>query len=153
MTLFMGLPLGVLLEAIVCLFLVATIAYCAMLDRRLRAMRSGQDGLRDLVRDLNAATTQAASAIGNLKKASAATGEDLGEGIRRARALADELALMIEAGDRIADRLGRSDRPPIVRPAAQAAAGPRQAPANAARDSSNPARAAHPLLDALKRAR
>jgi hypothetical protein len=157
MTIFTGLPFGVLLEGIVCLFLIATIVYCAMLDRRLRAMRSGQDGLRDLVRDLNAATTQAVSAIDNLKNASAATGEDLGERVQRARALADELALMLDAGDRIADRLGRNDKPPIVRqaaarPAAQPAAGPRQAPTNAPRDS-NPSRATHPLLDALKRAR
>lgn len=157
MTGFAGLPFGVLLEGVVCLFLIATIIYCAMLDRRLRAMRSGQDGLRDLVRDLNAATSQAVSAIENLKQASAATGEDLGERVRRARALADELALMLEAGDRIADRLDRNDKPPVVRPvaaraAAQPAAGPRQASAIASRDP-NPARATHPLLDALKRAR
>ncbi len=69
MTVFQAVPFGVLLEGIVCLFLIATIAYCAMLDRRLRAMRSGQDGLRDLIRDLNTATAQAAAAIDNLKTA------------------------------------------------------------------------------------
>ena len=149
MTGLQAVPFGVLLEGIVCLFLIATIAYCAMLDRRLRAMRSGQDGLRDLIRDLNTATMQAASAIDNLKTASAATGEDLGERVRRARGLADELALMLEAGERIADRLERNDKPPLARPAA----GPRQAPAGVSRDSNNPSRATHPLLDALKRAR
>lgn len=148
MSILSGLPLSVLLEGIVCLFLIATIAYCAMLDRRLRAMRSGQDGLRDLVRDLNAATAQAVHAIDNLKKASAATGDDLGDRVKRARALADELALMLEAGDRIADRLDRGEKPPLVR----SAAGPRQAPSGISRDI-NPSRATHPLLDALKRAR
>ncbi len=56
---------------------------------------------------------------------------------------------MLEAGDRIADRLERSDKPPLVRPAA----GPRQTQAGVSRDTNNSSRATHPLLDALKRAR
>lgn len=150
------LPLGLVLEIIVCVFLAATIGYCAVLDRRLRAMRSGQDGLRALIGDLNTATTRAVTAIDGLKQASAATNDELGERMRRAGALADELALMIEAGDRIADRLGRNDRQAPPRPMQQPATGPRSAPvphtANA-RDSATAARAAHQLLDALKRTR
>lgn len=149
------LPLGLLLEIIVCVFLAATIGYCAMLDRRLRAMRSGQDGLRDLIAALNTSTAHAVTAIDGLKQASSATNDELGERMRRAGALADELALMIEAGERIADRLGRSDRQ-ASRSVAQPAAGPRTAPppqpANA-RDAATATRAAHQLLDALKRGR
>lgn len=151
-----GLPLGIMLEIIVCLFLAATIAYCAMLDRRLRAMRSGQDGLRDLVRDLNIATQRAVSAIDGLKQASNATNDELGERVRSARALADELGLMLQAGNSIAERLGRNERPASTRPPVQPAAGPRSAPApqNAsARDTVTAARAANQLLDALKRSR
>ncbi len=151
------LPLSTLLEIIVCVFLAATIAYCAMLDRRLRIMRSGQDGLRDLVRDLNAATQRAVTAIDGLKQASAATNDELGERVRNARALTDELGLMIEAGNSIAERLGRAERTARQpQPAYQAGTAPRSAPAPqpaSARDSATAARAAHQLLDALKRSR
>lgn len=153
MTVLPGLPIGVMLEIIVCVFLAATIAYCAVLDRRLRAMRSGQDGLRDLVSELNVATQRAVFAIDALKQASAATGEALGDGVTRARVLADELSLMIESGERIAEQLGRGPAP--SRAPTKPAAGPRHAPppAPSARDAAVAARAANQLLDALKKAR
>lgn len=156
MTVLSGLPIGTLLEIIVCVFLGATIAYCAMLDRRLRAMRSGQDGLRELVGELNTATSRAVSAIDALKQASTATGQDLGGRVTEARALADDLSLMIESGERIAERIGRiaiaADRPVATQ---QPAAGPRNGvtPKPSYRDAAVAARAANQLLDALKKAR
>lgn len=155
MTVLPDLPLGTILELIVCVFLGATIAYCAMLDRRLRAMRSGQDGLRDLVVELNNATQRAVSAIEALKQASAATGDDLGGRVTEARALADDLSLMIESGERIAEKIGRiaiaADRPAVAQPAT----GPRNGvtPKPAGRDAALAARAANQLLEALKKAR
>ena len=155
MTVLSSLPIGLLLEIIVCVFLAATIAYCAMLDRRLRTMRSGQDGLRELVGELDVATQRAVSAIEALKQASAVTGKELGSGVTRARALADELSLMIESGERIAERLGRGVMPAAPRMPLQPAAGPRHvaAPSPSARDAAVAARAANQLLDALKKAR
>ncbi|WP_421861657.1 DUF6468 domain-containing protein [Parvibaculum sp.] len=156
MTVLSGLPISTLLEVIVCVFLGATIAYCAMLDRRLRAMRSGQDGLRELVGELNAATTRAVSAIDALKQASAATGQELGGRVNEARALADDLSLMIDSGERIAERIGRiataAERPA---PTQQPAAGPRNGSVTkpSGRDAAVAARAANQLLDALKKAR
>ena len=144
------MPFNVFLEIIVCVFLAATIAYCAMLDRRLRAMRSGQDGLRDLVGELNGATQRAVSAIEALRQASEATNEELGERVRSGRALADELSLMVEAGNRIAERLGRDERP--AQAAAPGAGGVRTAPqTRSARDAAVAARAANQLLEALKK--
>lgn len=157
MTILDSLPMDLLLEGIVCVLLAATIGYCATVDRRLKAMRSGQDGLRDLIRDLGAATEQAASAIAHLRDASNATGQALGEQVKRGRALADELALIVEAGNRIADRLSDGDQrraaPPMqprIVPQAQPAAGPRIVP-SAAREAAPAPH--HPLLDLLKRAR
>lgn len=153
-----GLPMGLMLEAIVAVLLAATIGYCATLDRRLRAMRSGQDGLRDLIRDLSAATGQAADAIARLREAGDATGQALGEQVKRGKALADELALMVEAGNRIADRLTAAEprraapasMPARTLPQSQPATGPR---ATAASRETKPAAAPNPLLDLLKRAR
>ena len=135
MTVLSSLPIGLMLEIIVCVFLAATIAYCAMLDRRLRAMRSGQDGLRDLVGELNTATQRAASAIEALKQASAATGAEIAERLGRGTAPAERTA---------------PPRAPL-----QPAAGPRHAapPSPTARDAAVAARAANQLLEALKKAR
>lgn len=143
------LPFDLLLEAIVCVLLLATIGYCAVIDRRLRAMRAGQDGLRVLVRDLNTATDRAASAISLLSNANETTGRELGERVARARALADELGLMLEAGNGIADRLANFENRRAASAVPQPAAGPRSAPVPQGR----PLREAEQLLDALKRVR
>lgn len=150
------MPFDLMLEIIVSVLLAATIGYCAMLDRRLRAMRSGQDGLRELIEDLSVATRQASEAIGRLREVSNATGQQLSEQVARGRGLADELALMLESGNAIANRLGSLEmRRPIVgtAPALQPAIGPRGAHNAAPREASKAAAPQHPLLDLLKRAR
>lgn len=150
------MPFDLMLEIIVSVLLAATIGYCAMLDRRLRAMRSGQDGLRELIEDLSVATRQASEAIGRLREASNATGQQLSEQVARGRGLADELALMLESGNAIANRLGSLEmRRPIVgtAPALQPATGPRGANSATSREASKAAAPQHPLLDLLKRAR
>ncbi|HEY4345113.1 MAG TPA: DUF6468 domain-containing protein [Parvibaculum sp.] len=150
----MNLPIDLMLEIIVCVLLVATIGYCAMLDRRLRAMRTGQDGLRDLIRDLSGATEQAIGAIARLRQASDATGGALTEQVKRGRALADELSLMVQAGNDIANRLGGIEtRRPVAAPVPQPAAGPRIVQASQQKPVAKPAAEPHPLLDLLKRAR
>ncbi len=99
------MPIGLLLDGLVALLLVLTVAYCHQLNRRLGALRSGQDGLKDLIRGLNDATERAQAGIAQLKMAGDAAGKDLKEAVSRARELSDELSLMIEAGNNIADRL------------------------------------------------
>ncbi|MDR3500576.1 MAG: DUF6468 domain-containing protein [Parvibaculum sp.] len=147
-----ALPMDVMLEVIVCVLLAATIVYCATLDRRLRAMRSGQDGLRELITDLSAATNNAVAAIARLREASDATGKSLSEQVKRGRALADELALMVESGNDIADRLGSLEmRRPASAPVAQPAAGPRIV--QPSRDTKPLSAEPQRLLDLLKRAR
>ncbi len=141
------LPFSTVLEIIVCLFLGATIAYCAVLDRKLRAMRAGQDGMRELVSELNAATQRAVGAIDGLKRASEESGEELAERIRRARGLADELSLMLESGNSIAERLGRGERSPQAAPVSTR---PATRPITQ-RDAATAARAANQLLEALKK--
>ncbi|WP_339614392.1 DUF6468 domain-containing protein [uncultured Parvibaculum sp.] len=161
-----SVPAGLLLEAVVCVFLAATIGYCWVLNKRLQALRSGQDGLRDLIRDLNKATGQAANAINDLTAANAQAGAALTGRLKDARELADELGLMINSGNSIADRLGRSiDRRHAAAPAPKPAAGPRQqasqpqtAPqrrdgAQGAPATQRVLREPHPLVDAVRRTR
>ncbi|MBA4209180.1 MAG: hypothetical protein C0454_06595 [Parvibaculum sp.] len=142
------LPFSTVLEIVVCLFLAATIAYCAVLDRKLRAMRAGQDGMRELVIELNGATQRAAGAIDGLRRASEESGEELAERIRRGRALADELSLMLESGNSIAEKLGRAERPAKAAPATATRPGTRPV---SPRDAATAARAASQLLEVLKK--
>ena len=151
----MSLPIDLMLELIVCVLLAATIGYCATIDRRLRAMRNGQDGLRELITDLSAATGQATNAIAHLRQAGDATGSALSEQVTRGRALADELSLMVQAGNDIANRLGGIE---TRRPAAavvQPASAPRivQPRSTQTRPANTSSSEQHPLLDLLKRAR
>lgn len=158
----MNFPLDMMLEVIVCVFLAATIGYCATIDRRLRAMRDGQDGLRDLVVELSNATQQATNAIAHLRQASDATGKALSDQVKRGQALADELSVMVQAGNDIANRLGgietrrvsapRKAPEPEVIPRIVKPRTPQVQPSQArtpARDADEP----NSLLDLLKRAR
>ena len=92
-------------DGLVAALLIVTIGYCFMLNTKLQALRSGQDGLRDVITALNQATENAQNSILQLKAAGEATGADLRQAISEARNLADELSVMVEAGDNIADRL------------------------------------------------
>jgi len=110
----MGPLVSLVLEGLVVLLLGVTIFYCLLLDRRLRALRSGQDGLRQVIEGLDAATARAQHSIRELRKAGDEVSENLGGNIAKARSLADELELMIDSGERLAARLegGRASRRP-----------------------------------------
>ncbi|WP_420559147.1 DUF6468 domain-containing protein [Tepidicaulis sp.] len=169
----MAIPTGLILEGLLAVLLVATICYCYVLDRKLRALRSGQDGMRELIDALHKATDLAQRSVGQLHDTSRTAADHLDERVKRARevgdevtgkieagnskakALADELSLMVESGNNLAERLE-----------AQVAARThsRQLPASLRVNRTAPAReetqhaAAPPalqnkLLEALRRAR
>jgi len=64
------------------------------LDRRLSAMRKGQDGMTKMVSELAEATLRAEQAVAALKREGAETGQALETAIRDARSAADELRLL-----------------------------------------------------------
>ncbi len=101
----MELPVGLILEGLLAILLGVTVFYCVLLDRRLRNLRSGQDGMREVIANLNAATARAQASIGQLTVASQETGTQLRDVLTKGSAIRDELALMIETGNNLADRL------------------------------------------------
>ena len=102
----MSFSISLIVELVVGGLLVATIAYCYLLDRRLRALRDGEGDLKQIVVSLDRATTRAQGAITDLRVSCDALTRDMERDLKKARGLADELALMVESGDHIADRLG-----------------------------------------------
>jgi ABC-type transporter Mla subunit MlaD len=96
------------LELFLSVLLAATLVYCIVLERRLAAMRKGQDGLKKLLGELNGAIAGAGASLRALKSAAGEAAETLDERLKRARAMSDELSLLTNSGERIAQRFDRA---------------------------------------------
>lgn len=100
-----------LFEALIGVLLVGAAVMCWRVDRRLKALRDGQDGLKETVSALNDAVDRARAGLAALDRASREAGEILEQRTREARVLADELRLLTSAGESRLDRFERTRRP------------------------------------------
>ena len=92
----MTLSLG--FEILVSVLLVITIGYCFILDRRLKALRSGQDGVRQSIQDLVQVSLSAEQSVHRLAKTSEQVTEELQASIIEAKGLTGQLpAAMLKA--------------------------------------------------------
>jgi len=85
--------------------LVAMIGYAVVLNRRLAALRDNQAEISRLAEVLAKATGRAQDSIATLRQAGEEAGGALKKQIAEGRALSDELALIIGAGNNLAERL------------------------------------------------
>ncbi|SRR5579885_382270 len=95
------------IESALTVLLAATLIYCVILERKLSALRKGQDGLKTILADLDQAILTAGNSMRALKASAAGAAEALDGRIARARALADELSVVTASGERIAERIER----------------------------------------------
>jgi phage shock protein A len=102
------MSISLAIELMLSALLVATLIYCVLLERRLSALRSGQDGLKDTIAELNTAIGNAGASMRALKASASSVSEQLETGISRGRSIADELSLLTSSGDRIASRIEQS---------------------------------------------
>jgi hypothetical protein len=69
-------PISIALEIMLAVLLIACLFYCWRLERKLNALRTGEQGMRAAAAELNRAVVQAEMAIKALKAATPdATGE------------------------------------------------------------------------------
>lgn len=115
-----------LLDVLVATLLSATIFYCWQLNRRLVVLRGGHDELRLLIENLNEATRRAQVATVELKSSSDTVGTRLNGQMAGARALVDELKMIVEAGNTLADRVSGGLRGVSGRPVSGSKAPPRE---------------------------
>ena len=101
------MSLTLAIESVLTVLLAATLIYCMVLERKLSALRKGQDGLKNILADLDQAILTAGNSMRALKASATGAAETLDGRITRARALADELSLVSASGERIADRIER----------------------------------------------
>jgi hypothetical protein len=92
-------------DAVVAALLVATIAYAAVLNRRLGVLRGDRAKLDELVQGLTVAAQRAEAGVAGLREAAGDAGQSLERRIEEAKRLRDDLAYMLERGGGIADRL------------------------------------------------
>ncbi|MFZ5608531.1 MAG: DUF6468 domain-containing protein [Pseudomonadota bacterium] len=121
------MTLDLVTSAVLGLLLLAMIVSAWRLERRLKSVRAGKEELQALIEGLNKATERAQASIVEMR-AAAKQFEGTWEGsVGKARALADELALITHAGENLANRLEQrladlpdaAARPSPVPPAAK----------------------------------
>lgn len=84
-------PIVLAIEVVLALMLAACMFYFWRLDRQLKALRSGQDGVLRAAAELAQATSQAEAAVRSLRATAQEAGRDLQARINDARATADRL--------------------------------------------------------------
>ncbi|HVV27076.1 MAG TPA: DUF6468 domain-containing protein [Rhizomicrobium sp.] len=94
--------------------LAATLCYCVVLERRLAAVRKGQEGLNRTVGELNMAIAGAGASLRALKAAAGEAAATLDERLKRARLHIDELSVLTASGERIANRMESAATQPRV---------------------------------------
>jgi hypothetical protein len=87
------------------ILLAATLCYCIVLERRLAAVRKGQEGLARHIGELNMAIAGAGASLRALKSAAGEAAQTLDERLKRARLHIDELSVLTASGERIAARM------------------------------------------------
>ncbi len=86
-------PIALGLEIVLALMLAGCLFCFWRLDRKLSALRNGQDGVRAAAAELVQATAQAESAVRAMRMSAQEAGRDLQQRINDARATADRLGL------------------------------------------------------------
>ena len=143
----MNAYVGLVFDLLILVALAATIHQSLRLSREFAKLQADRKAFENLIAALNIASARAESAIKALKETATESGDSLQSKINAGRALTDELEIIIQAGDSLANRLSGADK--TTKPAAQPAA----APTGELRSSVSGdlrSRAERELLEALK---
>lgn len=120
-----------LLDIVVVALLAATLFHAVRLERALGAVRRDRAALAQMLEGFDTSTRQAESGIDRLRGLADGAGQQIAKEVQAAAALRDDLAFLIERGERLADRLdgliraGRTAEAPRAPEPAAADAGPK----------------------------
>ena len=99
------MTVGLVLDGVISVLLVAMIFCCLAFYRRLGELRGSRGEFAALIKCFSAATERAEAGVSRILKTGERSHAELDERIETARALCDDLALLVERGARLADRL------------------------------------------------
>src|SRR5712692_2104435 len=103
----MSHSLGIVIESLVALLLLITIAYCMLLNSRLKRLKADEHSLKATIAELITATEIAERAIGGLKHTVRDVNENLGNQLTSAAQMSLQLKKQLAEGDNIFRRLSR----------------------------------------------
>jgi hypothetical protein len=103
-----------LFEIVLMGLLAATLFHAVRLERALGVLKRDRAELQELIANFNVSTRQAEVGIERLRGAAEGAGQQIAQQVDAALALKDDLMLLIERGDALADRMDtlvRAGRP------------------------------------------
>ena len=103
-----------ILEVVLVLLLAATLFHAVRLERALGVLKRDRVALQELVASFNDSTRQAEAGIERLRSMVDGAGQQIARQVDAALSLKDDLALLADRGNRLADRLDalvRAGRP------------------------------------------
>jgi hypothetical protein len=112
-----------ILEIVLMALLTATLFHAVRLERALGVLKRDRAVLEELVVGFNASTRQAEAGIDRLRAAADGAGRQIARQIETAAALKEDLTLLSQRGESLADRLDqrvRSARPLLAEPSVMA---------------------------------
>jgi hypothetical protein len=113
----MSPTIGIVIESLVAALLFVTIAYCVMLNKRLKLLRNDEQSLKATIGELITATEIAERAIAGLKVTVRECNDNLGGQLSSASEMCDRLGTHIHAGETVLHRLSRIAVAAKVQPA------------------------------------
>lgn len=103
-----NISMDFLLDLFLVCLLLATIGYCAMLNRKLSSLRNAHQELRQLSEEFDKAIVKSKLGVDELKKVAQQTGTQMKADIGQANELIEELQLINASSARIADRIQKN---------------------------------------------
>ena len=94
-----------MIEAVLIVLLAATLFHAVRLERALGALKRDRTELQELVSGFNASTQAAEQGIGRLRATADGAGRSIAGQIEAASGLREDLRMLTERGERVADRL------------------------------------------------
>ena len=128
-----GNGFGLMIESLVAVLLLLTIAFCVVLNSRLKKLKADEQALKGTISELITATEIAERAIAGLKMTVRDCDQSLGERLRAGESLARELGSQLDGGRLVLAQLAQITL---------AARGPQEPPAPQLPDAAATAQAA-----------
>ena len=103
-----GTIANLLVDIVIVIMLGITICYCWILNRRIKVLQDSKSELAQLLKYFDESTQRASESIIALQTASKKIGENIQMRIDKANYLVDDLAFMIEKGNKVANQIEAS---------------------------------------------
>lgn len=133
-----------LLDIVIAGLLVVTSGYCWRLNRRMSAFRNAKQELEQMIRSFDSAIRQAYESIAILKENSSDKNIQLIRDMEKVRFLANDLAYLVEKGEKLADTLESQVRVPQAASGGLSARSQPKPPSLPPRATARPVAAARP---------